>query len=415
MRNITFFLIVILVTITGCVSIPEINRTMSEIDSGWATENAALMRNNGHRTIKTSRRTAFDALLESIIDMGMLITKQDYDDGIITARGLIPRPLSEEEWRNVKAIHDPKMQEYAATRHSSFTAKVFRLADSNFLTWMNAVITEVDGGVKISLSYQMEWIGPKSEFAYGKEPPPAAVKLGLNKAWRLLESNLSTVVARKVPQVKSSGNSVDTRKYVSTGTCFVVSPNGYLVTNDHVINNANEILVKLANGKKLPAKVVSSSASTDLAVLKVNSKNLDYLTFSSSRTVKLGEKIFTIGFPYVGVLGTAPKFTDGVISSKSGIAGEPIAYQITVPVQPGNSGGPLVNEKGQVIGVITSTASSIGFLKKTGNLPQNINWAVKSDYVLPLLEENPKEVKVYNRQNAIDITKKAICMVIAAE
>lgn len=102
-----------------------------------------------------------------------------------------------------------------------------------------------------------------------------------------------------------------------------------------------------------------------------------------------------------------------MISAKSGLGGEAIAYQITVPVQPGNSGGPLVNKKGEVVGVITSTASSITFLQESGALPQNINWAVKSDYLSPLMESVPARVIANNRSEAIGNTEKSICMVLA--
>ena len=111
-------------------------------------------------------------------------------------------------------------------------------------------------------------------------------------------------------------------------------------------------------------KVVTSSSSTDVAFLKIDLKNISYLSLASSRNVGLGEEVFTIGYPLAHMLGVDPKFTDGVISAKSGLNGEPIPYQITVPIQPGNSGGPLVNLHGEVVGVITSTASSSAFFRE---------------------------------------------------
>jgi len=168
----------------------------------------------------------------------------------------------------------------------------------------------------------------------------------------------------------------------------------------------------MSNGATLPAKIISVAPSTDLAILKVPANNITYLSFGSSKNVGLGDKVFTIGYPLAHVLGTDPKYTEGVISAKSGLGGEAIAFQITVPVQPGNSGGPLVDKNGLVVGIITSTASSKEFYKDSGIMPQNINWAVKSDYASLLLHDIPNRILLDGRQEAIINTEKSICMVL---
>lgn len=199
---------------------------------------------------------------------------------------------------------------------------------------------------------------------------------------------------------------------IGLGTCFAVSPDGYLVTNNHVIKDAKQIYVRMSNGESLPATVITTAPSTDLAILKIEATDIPYLSFASSKKVGLGERVFTIGYPLANMLGTDPKYTEGVVSSKSGLAGEAIAFQITVPIQPGNSGGPLVNQQGKVVGVITSTASSIAFFRESGNLPQNINWAVKSDYASMLVDDIPERAQTKTREEAISNTEKAIGMVL---
>jgi S1-C subfamily serine protease len=121
----------------------------------------------------------------------------------------------------------------------------------------------------------------------------------------------------------------------------------------------------------------------------------------------MGDKVFTIGFPVSLVLGKEAKYTEGVVSSISGIKDTSSLLQITVPVQPGNSGGPLVNEKGEVVGIITSSAAILPFVKESGTLPQNINWAVKADYLRPLIELPETERRELSREQLIDCVKKA--------
>lgn len=226
-------------------------------------------------------------------------------------------------------------------------------------------------------------------------------------AIRNIESASYSPSEQESPPKSGGGN-------IGLGTCFAVSPDGYLVTNHHVIKDATQVFVRMSDNNIFPAKVVTSTASTDLAILKIDANRIPYLSLASSRSVRLGEKVFTIGYPLAQMLGTDPKYTEGVVSAKSGLSNEPITYQITVPVQPGNSGGPLVNLQGEVVGVITSTASSIAFFKESGNMPQNINWAVKSDYVNPLLENIPNKVVSKGRQEAIAKTEQAICMVLTS-
>ncbi len=195
------------------------------------------------------------------------------------------------------------------------------------------------------------------------------------------------------------------------GTCFGVTNDGYIVTNDHVIDGAKEIAIRTSDKEFHEAKIISKTASTDLAVLKIDTEKTPFLPLASSRTVTKGDGVFTMGFPVADMLGTEPKYTDGVVSAKSGLGDDPLAYQITVPIHPGNSGGPLVNEKGQVIGVITSTAAPLKFMENAGTMPQNINWAVKSDYLMPLLE-NYSDNAYESRKEAINAVEKAVCMVI---
>jgi len=197
----------------------------------------------------------------------------------------------------------------------------------------------------------------------------------------------------------------------SFGTGFIVSPDGLVLTAFHVVDKAKTIKVKMNDGKSFEADIVSSSKSTDLVILRINTPTPNYLTLLPVKEIKVGEHIFSIGYPLQELLGKEPKFTDGTISALSGMGGEAAFFQISVPVQPGNSGGPVVNDEGQVVGIVTSTAAIRPFFAYSGTLPQNINWAVKSDYAI-LLFNNPEPLpKASNRDSAIQRVKRALCAI----
>lgn len=172
----------------------------------------------------------------------------------------------------------------------------------------------------------------------------------------------------------------------SFGTGFFVSNDGHMVTNFHVIENATNIAVKYKD-TFLPASVVTFDETNDLAVLKVEAPaDISYLPVAAGHSVTPGQEVFTVGFPDPTVLGVTPKTTRGNLSAMNGIKDDPRFYQISVQIQPGNSGGPLVTETGNVIGVTTQTLNSFFVAEQSGYLPQNVNYAVKADYVRPLLD-----------------------------
>ena len=198
-----------------------------------------------------------------------------------------------------------------------------------------------------------------------------------------------TLILRTYPKRGKNGNAdkQGDAPSVSQGTGFFISNDGYLITNHHVVENAKSVAVLLPDGREMNASVVRSSSATDLALLKCDSDIENYLSIGETIGVGIGEEVYTIGYPSVAYLGSGAKLTDGVVSSMTGLQNDNSFMQVTVPIQPGNSGGPLVlRETGEVIGIITSTAAVESFYKETGSLPQNINWAVKADYVRLLIQ-----------------------------
>ena len=180
-----------------------------------------------------------------------------------------------------------------------------------------------------------------------------------------------------------------------TGTAFLARPDGTLLTALHVVVGAETVRVTCPGSSRASADVVARAPSNDLAVLKfAPAAPTPYLSLARARSVQVGESVFTVGYPVVGLLGSEPKYTDGAVSALSGLGGEASLIQTTVQIQPGNSGGPLVTMRGDVIGIITSSAAVRPFLAATGALPQGVNWAVKADYAMPLFDEPPQQAPV---------------------
>ena len=173
-----------------------------------------------------------------------------------------------------------------------------------------------------------------------------------------------------------------------SGTGFFVTNNGYLLTNYHVVSGARKILIQIGD-RSVPAKTVVTDASNDLALLKADGPTAS-LPLGDSRHVSLGESVMTIGYPNIDIQGTAAKLTKGEISSLTGVQDDPRMFQISVPIQPGNSGGPLIDEKGNVVGITSGQLNALGMLKAEGSLPQNVNYALKISYAELLLDGVPE-------------------------
>ena len=188
------------------------------------------------------------------------------------------------------------------------------------------------------------------------------------------------------PRKKTDSASVNTDS-VASGTGFFISNDGYLISNNHVVVGANQVRLVTRAGL-ISAKVVKVDAANDLALLKAEGR-FAALPVAASRGVKLGGTVATVGFPNIGLQGFAPKLAKGEIAALSGAGDDARYFQISVPVQPGNSGGALVDERGNVVGVVSAKLNASAALALSGTLPENVNYAVKSSYLLSFLESVP--------------------------
>jgi S1-C subfamily serine protease len=191
-------------------------------------------------------------------------------------------------------------------------------------------------------------------------------------------------------------------KYTSSGSGFIISQKGYVVTNYHVIEKIEKCFVELKinnEAKTYEAEVVQKDPKSDLAILKIKGATLDPVQFKipyvyPTNTSEVGTQVFTLGYPMaLTSMGKEVKFTDGKISAKTGYQGDIGSYQTSVPVQPGNSGGPLFDSEGKLVGIINAKIMEA----------DNVSYAIKSSSLKNLFELLPEPIEMQNKNEISEL------------
>ena len=172
---------------------------------------------------------------------------------------------------------------------------------------------------------------------------------------------------------------------IRTGTGFAISRSTHIVTNAHVVARCEALRVHFGS-QVAYASVLALDEGEDLAVLQTQLVLPKIIAVRSSPTLRLGESVVAFGFPLTGSLSMEGNLTTGNVSALAGLGDDPKYLQITAPVQPGNSGGPLLDESGNLIGVITAKLDAMAIAKRTGDIPQNVNFAIKTEVVETFLK-----------------------------
>ncbi|WP_298878905.1 S1C family serine protease [uncultured Bradyrhizobium sp.] len=173
------------------------------------------------------------------------------------------------------------------------------------------------------------------------------------------------------------------------GTGFVISAAGHIVTNNHVIDGCSELKGNLTGEAAMVLRVVSADPNNDLALLQAPS-TATFKEFARirDRSFHSGDSVVAIGFPYHGLLTSDFTVTTGIVSSLSGMRNDTRFLQISAPVQPGNSGGPLFDTSGQIVGVVTGKIPGLRIAALTGDIPENINFAIKTGALRDFLDNS---------------------------
>nr|WP_282452619.1 trypsin-like peptidase domain-containing protein [Lysobacter sp. CAU 1642] len=218
-------------------------------------------------------------------------------------------------------------------------------------------------------------------FVYGMEPGYRARRITVDGIATLahtqcLTGNFAVIKGLREDTPATAGGR-------RSGSGWFARP-GVVVTSLHVVKGAESITLHLSDGESASARLLDQDEANDLAVLATSARHLPGLPVRGEE-VGIGTAVFTIGFPHANVMGVKPKLSNGVISSTAGLRDDPSQYQISVPVQAGNSGGPLLDMQGRVVGIVAAKLRANNMLRNTGDLTENVNYAIKSTRLAGML------------------------------
>ena len=299
----------------------------------------------------------------------------------------------------------------------------------------NTTTTEDQGVIKISDSSK------PSSTSRKKAPRTYLEKYPFKKYYKtaVIASSNSKNTATKPPQAQGSikkpnskpvppmifGDKTKTPKKVpptknglATGTGFFISYDGHLLTNEHVVAQARELMVFVGDTAH-KARIVSLNEQDDIAILKINLKTKPLAIKSSEPFAGTG--ITVLGFPNIGIQGNEIKSTFGYVNAASGLKGDQRYFQFSAEIQPGNSGSPVIDEQGYVIGVATSTLNQQVVVAQTGALAQGVNYALKARHAENLIEKSGVFIPAYiasvgaeNRVELVQYVKESVVLIVAA-
>jgi len=172
-----------------------------------------------------------------------------------------------------------------------------------------------------------------------------------------------------------------------TGSGFAVDRSGHILTNAHVVESCNELRVR-ASGGVLTTRAVATDSANDLALIGPTSGAADVASFRDGPTLRQGDLVVAVGFPLPQLLASGANVTTGTLSALAGLGDDARYLQVTAPIQPGNSGGPLLDQSGNVVGVVVASLSALKIAKVYGRLPQNVNFAINASVARTFLDAN---------------------------
>lgn len=254
-------------------------------------------------------------------------------------------------------------------------------------------------------------------------PAPLAVDPGIPAARQL--AAFADIVRQAAPKLDASSavatgsSGAGPLHRADTGTGIVVSRDGLVVTNNHVVRSCGDIRIYDRDGAATAATLKAHDERNDLALLKSSHQWPNAAHFRDGPAIRSGDGVVAIGYPLTGMLGSEyeASVTTGAVSALSGLGNDTRYLQLTAPVQPGNSGGALLDMSGRLVGVVTAKLNAVAVAGMTGDIPQNVNFALKEAVVRSFLDANSVTYAEASTANAVsaadvgDIAKKFTVLV----
>jgi uncharacterized protein len=257
-----------------------------------------------------------------------------------------------------------------------------------------------------------------------KQMTPSQLEKAQDFARNFIPKKSSPVIVTKKPSVPSKKPLP--RKSGSTGSGFFVSKLGHILTNAHVVRNCGSITVGDNAKKQVATILLEIDKRNDLALLKISNTQMASIETKSlisklglklvptasegllrSDDVELGEDVLVSGYPYGEIYSDTIKVTKGIVSANKGIGDDTGQFQMDAAVQPGNSGGPIYDENGNIVGVVVSQLNKLKFAKAIGSLPENVNFGIKASTVRQFLTSSGLPTKWSNRSKRMNTKELA--------
>jgi S1-C subfamily serine protease len=178
---------------------------------------------------------------------------------------------------------------------------------------------------------------------------------------------------------------IDRSEPATTGTAFYINKQGQLMTAAHVLDDCLAIEAR-QDARTFPVKRVANSDLLDLAIVDTGVPTEKALSLRKGQEVTLGESVTNVGYPLQGILSASPNLTRGNVSARGGLKGSEGIFQFSAPIQPGSSGGPVVSDRGELLGVTVGTLNASVLIER-GLLPQNVNFALDARYAAMFMRQ----------------------------
>lgn len=310
--------------------------------------------------------------------------------------------LIKEKWENsgienVEGIYegvDGAKYKLALIKQDNDNFQLIYLAHKLDYPWEYSLWREGDIKAKLTTTATPFFYKTKWYMADKSLNENAYINIDKGKMTLILDSEETSYV-KLYPTASNRNTKIRGSEWRGNGSGFFIDFRGYITTNYHVIKDANEIEVEFIRNGQLQTfkvEVIQSDKQNDLAVLKIideSFKSFTSIPYNFQTTLSdVGTNVFALGYPMTSIMGSEIKFTDGKISSKTGIQGDITMYQISVPIQAGSSGGALFDYDGNLIG-ITSAGLNRDYFNS-----ENVNYAIKTSYLKNLIDVLPVPIQL---------------------